>query len=431
MPVVIVVGAQWGDEGKGKIIDFLAEKANLVARYQGGPNAGHTVYIGKEKYVLHLIPSGILHKGVQCVIGSGVVVDPMVLLSEITTLRSRGIEVDDNLIISANAHIIMPYHLIMDKATENIKKNKKIGTTGKGIGPAYEDKIARYGIRAGDILQPKIFKEKLHENLFSANFLLESYFHLPALSTRQIYSDYLNYGRLLERYIGDTEMVVNQAIKKNLNLLFEGAQGTFLDVDHGTYPFVTSSNTIAGGACTGLGVGPTKINKVLGVSKAYTTRVGMGPFPTELKDEFGDYLRSKGKEFGATTGRPRRCGWLDLVMLRYAVQVNGLTGLAFTKIDILDGLDKIKICMAYEYQGKNYTQFPRNMDILTRCQPVYEEVDGWKEATSGVKTYESLPENARKYLKKIEDEIGINVQLISTGEERDSSVILENQFGLK
>ncbi len=429
MPVVIVVGAQWGDEGKGKIIDFLAEKANLVARYQGGPNAGHTVYIGKEKYVLHLIPSGILHKGVQCVIGSGVVVDPEVLLSEITTLRSRGIEVEDNLMISANAHLIMPYHLILDKAVESNKKNKKIGTTGKGIGPAYEDKIARYGIRVGDILQPKIFKEKLYENLFSANFLLESYFHLPALSARQIYNDYLNYGRLLEKYISDTEMVVNQAIKQNLNLLFEGAQGTFLDVDHGTYPFVTSSNTVAGGACTGLGVGPTKINKVLGVSKAYTTRVGMGPFPTELKDELGDYLRSKGKEFGATTGRPRRCGWLDLVMLKYAVQVNGLTGLAFTKMDILDGLDKIKICTAYEYQGKHYTQFPRNIDILTRCQPVYEEVDGWKEPTSGVKTYESLPENARKYLKKIEGELEILVQLISTGEERDNSIILENQFG--
>ncbi|MBT9165189.1 MAG: Adenylosuccinate synthetase [candidate division WS2 bacterium] len=301
MPVVIVVGAQWGDEGKGKIIDFLTEKANLVARYQGGPNAGHTVYIGKEKYVLHLIPSGILHKGVKCVIGSGVVVDPAVLLSEITTLRSRGIEVDDNLIISANAHLIMPYHLIIDKAVESIKKNKKIGTTGKGIGPAYEDKIARYGIRVGDILQPKLFEEKLYENLFTTNFLLENYFHLSTLSARQIYDDYINYGHLLERYISDTEMVVNQAIDKNWNLLFEGAQGTFLDVDHGTYPYVTSSNTVAGGACTGLGVGPTKINRVLGVSKAYTTRVGSGPFPTELKDDFGDYLRSKGKEFGATT----------------------------------------------------------------------------------------------------------------------------------
>lgn len=428
MSAIVIVGTQWGDEGKGKIVDFLTEKADIVARYQGGNNAGHTVVIKDEKYVLHLIPSGILHKGKKCIIGNGVVIDPLALITEIDTLREKGIKVDKNLLISKNAHLIMPYHIAIEKANENRRADKKIGTTGKGIGPSYTDKIARHGIRVVDLLYPNIFKEKLEANLSLVNFLLKDFYKTETLDSESIYKEYIKYAKKVENYISDTDLVVNKAIDAGKNVLFEGAQGTLLDIDHGTYPFVTSSNTIAGGACIGVGIGPTKINKVLGITKAYTTRVGEGPFPTELKDELGNYIRQKGGEFGATTGRPRRCGWLDILTLKHSIRVNGISGIALTKLDILDGIEKLKICVAYKYKGKEYEEFPKEAFILNNCEPVYIELPGWRESTIGIKSYEKLPSNAKKYIKKIEKLLGINIEIISTGQKRDDIIVLNEQF---
>ncbi|TAN41277.1 MAG: adenylosuccinate synthase [Nitrospirae bacterium] len=428
MSTVVIVGAQWGDEGKGKIVDCLTEKAEVVARYQGGNNAGHTVVINNEKYVLHLIPSGVLHKNKKCVIGNGVVIDPTALITEMEGLQKQGIEINDNLLISKNAHLIMPYHVALDKGNENSKGNKKIGTTGRGIGPAYADKIARHGIRAADLLNPGEFREKLFANLVTVNFLLENLYKTAPLDGETIYKDYMDHAKKLGPHIADTDIFVNDALDAGKNVLFEGAQGTLLDIDHGTYPFVTSSNTIAGGVCTGLGVGPTKIQKVLGIVKAYTTRVGEGPFPTELKDKLGDWLREKGGEFGATTGRPRRCGWLDIVILRHAKRLNGLTGIALTKLDILDGLEKIKICVGYKHDGKIYENFPKEAAVLGNCELVFEEVDGWKESTLGIKEFDKLPANARAYIKKIESLVGTEVQIISTGQKRDEIIVLKEQF---
>ncbi len=428
MSTVVIVGTQWGDEGKGKIVDFLTEKASVVARYQGGHNAGHTVVINNEKYILHLIPSGILHEGKKCIIGNGVVIAPDALIAEIDGLNARGINTDDNLLISKNAHIIMPYHIAIEKENENKRGNKKIGTTGRGIGPSYTDKVARHGIRMIDLLTPDVFKEKLSANLSTINFLLENFYKTAPLKADAIYDEYMRYAERLSRYIADTDLVINRAIDSGENILFEGAQGTLLDIDHGTYPFVTSSNTIAGGACTGLGVGPTKIKRVLGVVKAYTTRVGEGPFPTELKDELGETIRRKGGEFGATTGRPRRCGWLDMVILRYAVRINGLTGIALTKMDILDGMDRLKICIGYKYNGKLYEEFPKETEVLENCEPIYEEVDGWKESTLGIREFDKLPANARKYIKKIEEMLKTEVQIISTGQKRDEIITIKEQF---
>lgn len=428
MSTVVIVGTQWGDEGKGKIVDFLTEKANVVARYQGGHNAGHTVVINNEKYILHLIPSGILHKGKNCIIGNGVVIAPDALISEIDGLKERGIDTDGNLLISKNAHVIMPYHTAIEKENENRKGNKKIGTTGRGIGPSYTDKIARHGIRMMDLLTPNVFREKLSANLTTINFLLENLYKTAPLKADEIYDEYMRYAERLSKYIADTDVIINNKMDSGENVLFEGAQGTLLDIDHGTYPFVTSSNTIAGGACTGLGVGPTKINKVLGIAKAYTTRVGEGPFPTELKDALGESIRQKGGEFGATTGRPRRCGWLDMVILKYAIRINGLTGIALTKMDILDGMDKLKICIGYKYGGKLYEEFPKETEILENCEPVYEEVEGWKESTLGIKELDKLPANARKYIKKIEEMLKTEVQIISTGQKRDEIIVLKEQF---
>jgi len=425
MPTVVVVGAQWGDEGKGKIVDVLTERAEVVARYQGGNNAGHTVVINNEKYILHLIPSGILHKGKKCVIGNGVVIAPHALIKEIDGLKKRGIDIDNNLLISKNAHIIMPYHIAIEREHE---KNKKIGTTGKGIGPAYTDKIARHGIRAIDLLTPVVFKEKLSANLLIINFLLENMYKAAPLKAEEIYNEYMGYAERLAPYIVDTDIIVNNAIDSGQNVLFEGAQGTLLDIDHGTYPFVTSSNTIAGSACTGIGVGPTKINKVLGAVKAYTTRVGEGPFPTEIKDKLGEFIREKGGEYGATTGRPRRCGWLDMVALKHARRINGLTGIVITKLDILDGLDSIKICIGYKYNGRLYEEFPKEVEILENCVPVYEEIKGWKELTLGAKDFDRLPANAKAYIKKIEEMLNVEVQIISTGQKRDETIILKEQF---
>ncbi|MFZ6017171.1 MAG: adenylosuccinate synthase [Nitrospirota bacterium] len=428
MPNVIVVGAQWGDEGKGKIVDFLTEKADVVARYQGGHNAGHTVVINDEKFILHLIPSGILHKGKMCLIGNGVVVDPAALIEEIKGLEERGVEVGKNLFLSKNAHLIMPYHMVIDRESDRFKGTKRIGTTGRGIGPTYVDKMARIGVRVVDLLQPEVFREKLKVNLSDINFLLENLYGIPKFDIEDIYNKYMGYAEKLSEYIADTDIIINRMLSENRNVLFEGAQGTLLDVDHGTYPYVTSSNATAGGACTGLGVGPTKISKVLGVVKAYTTRVGSGPFPTEIKDSLGDKLRERGGEYGATTGRPRRCGWLDTVILRHSARINGLTGIAITKLDILDGIKKIKICTSYKYKGKIYEEFPKEINILEECEPNYEEVDGWSGSTIGIREFKRLPEGAKAYIKRIEEILRVEVQLISTGQRRDELIQIKEQF---
>lgn len=428
MPIIIVVGAQWGDEGKGKLVDFLTEKADIVARYQGGHNAGHTVVLRDEKYVLHLIPSGILHRDTVCIIGNGVVVEPAALIQEITGLQKRGVRISGNLLISKNAHLIMPYHLVLDRASERLKGKKCIGTTGRGIGPTYVDKMARTGLRIGDLLSPDVFMEKLRTNLKHINFLMKHLYKSPALNAGKIFEEYMEYGMSLKKHIADTDVIINKAISSGKNLLLEGAQGTLLDIDHGTYPYVTSSNSIAGGACTGLGIGPTKITKVLGVVKAYTTRVGSGPFPTEITDAIGQEIRAKGSEFGATTGRPRRCGWLDTVILRHASMVNGFSGIAVTKLDILDGLDKIKICTAYRYKGKVYKEFPKELDIFENCTPLYEEVAGWNKSTVGIREFKKLPVQAQAYIRRLEDLTGVKAHIISTGRKRDELIKLRDQF---
>jgi len=427
MPNVVVVGLQWGDEGKGKIVDFLSEKADVVARYQGGHNAGHTVVINNEKFILHLIPSGILYKGKTCLIGNGVVVDPSALIEEINGLKKRGVEIN-NLFLSKNAHLIMPYHVALDRENEKLRGTKSIGTTGRGIGPSYCDKIGRVGIRVADLLQPGIFREKLKANLFHVNFLLENLYKAPRYDIEEIYNEYMRYAKELSEYIADTDIIINKSISEKGNILFEGAQGTLLDIDHGTYPFVTSSNAIAGGACTGLGVGPTKISRVLGVVKAYTTRVGSGPFPTEIKDALGDTIREKGGEYGATTGRPRRCGWLDIVVLRHSVRINGITGIAVTKLDILDGLETIKICTSYRHNGMVYEELPKEINILEGCEPVYEEVEGWSASTLGVRHFNELPKSARAYIRRIEKLLHVKVHMISTGQRRDELILLKDQF---
>jgi adenylosuccinate synthase len=428
MSNVIVVGSQWGDEGKGKIVDFLAKKADVIARYQGGHNAGHTVVINNDKFILHLIPSGILYKSKICLIGNGVVVDPDALIEEIKGLQKRGIEVGKNLFLSKNAHLIMPYHIAIEKEKEQIRGTKKIGTTGRGIGPAYVDKMARVGIRVSDLLLPKVFKEKLAENLRDINFLLENLYKVKPFDINDIYKKYMGYAKKLSDYIADTDIIINSMIAKNKNILFEGAQGTLLDIDHGTYPYVTSSHPSAGGACIGLGVSPTKISKVIGVIKAYTTRVGGGPFPTEIIDSLGIKIREKGGEYGATTGRPRRCGWLDMVVLRHSVRINGFTGLAITKLDILDGIEKIKICTSYKYKGKIYKEFPKDISIFEECEPVYEEIPGWTKSTAGIKDFYKLPEAAKSYIKKIEEILEVKVNLISTGQRRDELIQIQTIF---
>jgi adenylosuccinate synthase len=428
MPVLVVVGAQWGDEGKGKIIDLLTERADIVARYQGGHNAGHTVVVGMDEFILHLIPSGILHKGKMCIIGNGVVVDPGALIEEMDGLRRRGIDFDENLLISQNAHLIMPYHKAVDVASEKLKGNKKIGTTGRGIGPAYADKISRKGIRMADLLDPEVFREKLTANTGEANFLLERYYNAPLVHLDQVYDEYLAYAKRLRRYIADTTLVLGQAIKKNKRVLAEGAQGTHLDVDHGTYPYVTSSSATAGGACTGLGIGPNTITEIMGIVKAYTTRVGSGPFPTEQENAIGELLRSRGKEFGATTGRPRRCGWADTLVIRHSARVNGLTSIALTKLDVLDTLAEIKICVGYKYQGKLYEEMPGDLAVLEKGTPQYITMPGWKQTTIGIKKYDDLPKKARTYVEKLCKLCGVKPAIISTGARRDETIVLEKPF---
>lgn len=428
MPVVIVVGAQWGDEGKGKIVDYLTRKASMVARYQGGHNAGHTVVIKDKKYVLHLIPSGILHKGTTCIIGNGVVVEPSALIGEIEGLKTQGIPVGANLLLSKSAHLIMPYHIALDKASEESKGKKSIGTTGRGIGPTYVDKMARSGIRVGELLTPDLFMEKLEVNVRQANILLKNLYNQKGFSAKKIFAEYMGYAKKLGSHIADTDLIINQAIASRKNVLLEGAQGTLLDIDHGTYPFVTSSSAVAGGACTGLGIGPTKISKVVGIVKAYTTRVGSGPFPTELHDRTGEMIREKGGEFGATTGRPRRCGWLDTVILRHSAMINGLTGMVITKLDILDGFKTLKICTGYRYKGKLITEMPKELGIFDKCIPVYEEMEGWQESTLGVRKLAALPRQARAYIKRMEELVGVRADVISTGQKRDELITIREQF---
>lgn len=430
MANVIIVGAQWGDEGKGKVVDIYTENANDVVRYQGGNNAGHTLVVGNEKTILHLIPSGILHEGKRCIIGNGVVLDPKVFLQEIDNLKAKGYLQDDaQLVVDGNVHIIMPYHKAIDIAREKASGARKIGTTGRGIGPTYEDKIGRRGIRLSDMVRPEIFARKVAEMLPEKNFFLEKFLGEAPLDEQQILDEYGEYARRLTRYLGCASTLLNQSISQGHNILFEGAQGSLLDVDHGTYPYVTSSSTIAGGACTGTGIGPRFVDAVVGISKAYVTRVGEGPFPTELHDDMGERLRQAGQEFGSTTGRPRRTGWFDAVALREAVRTNGMTGLAITKLDVLNELETIRICTAYTCEGERLETFPRDAEVLGRCTPVYEEMPGWQCDISGAQRMEDLPEQARAYLRTLEEVTGCPVVLVSVGPRRDQTIQVENPFG--
>jgi len=422
MSAIVVVGAQWGDEGKGKIIDILAQDSDYVVRFQGGNNAGHTIVTDGEKFILHLIPSGILHKGKICIIGNGVAVNPEALVEEIDGLRSRGVEVDNNLLLSEEAHLIFPYHPTLDELREIKKGPQKLGTTKRGIGPCYVDKMARCGIRMVDLLNDEVFREKLESNLKEKNEIFNKVYGFTGFSFEEIYDRYTKCSQRLAGYVTNTSLVINKAISQGKRILFEGAQGTLLDVDHGTYPFVTSSNSSAGGVCAGTGVGPTKIDKVIGVVKAYTTRVGEGPFPTEFGPQFMDKIRTKGKEFGATTGRPRRCGWFDAVVVRHSCVVNGLDEIAITKLDVLDELEKINICTGYRYNDKVYENFPADLQVMKSSKPIYEECDGWLEDTTRVDKYEKLPLNARKYLERISELLKTKISMVSTGSGREQVI---------
>lgn len=423
MANTILVGAQWGDEGKGKIIDFLTEKAEVVVRSQGGNNAGHTVEVGATKYVLHLIPSGILRKGTMCIIGNGVVLDPGALAGEIDKLHGQGIEVSpENLLISDSAHLVMPYHRLLDGARESAKGDRKIGTTKRGIGPTYSDKAARTGLRLGDLMQPELFAELLALRLEEVNPILQG-FGLEALDYQTLLTETLAAGERLRPFVGNTVVAVHAALKAGKEMLFEGAQGTFLDIDHGTYPYVTSSNTTAGGACTGSGMPPHRIDSVMGVMKAYTTRVGEGPFPSE-SDVLSDYLHGLGREFGATTGRARRCGWFDAVATRYSGMVNGIDQLAVTNLDGLDEMKSIEICVAYDLDGKRLEIPPNDVRALARCKPIYIEVAGWNQSTRLARTWTDLPELARSYLLKIAELTGARLAIASVGPNREETIVL-------
>lgn len=427
MSNIILVGAQWGDEGKGKIIDLLANQADYIVRYQGGNNAGHTIVVKGKQVILHLIPSGILHQGKICLIGNGLVVDPKCLIEEIEYIKSFGIDLKDRFFISYDCHLIFPYHQILDKTKEEQKGSKKIGTTGRGIGPCYMDKIARTGIKLRDLFDKDNFQERLNTVLREKNEILTKIYGKESLNADEIFKEYFSYGKILEPYAADVSIKLDQAIKQGKHILFEGAQGTLLDIDHGTYPYVTSSNATAGGACTGTGVGPTRINKTLGVVKAYTTRVGEGPFVTEFEQKMDELIRSKGKEFGATTGRARRCGWFDAVMVRYAVRVNGLDCVAITKLDVLDDLKEIKICTAYKYKGKILRDFPNDIETLLHAEPVYETFAGWMCPTTGIRKFEDLPLAAQAYIKTIANMIGTNVDIVSVGPGREETIFLKQE----
>ena len=428
MANIIVVGSQWGDEGKGKIVDLLTAEADVVARYQGGNNAGHTVVIGGEQHILHLIPSGILHPGKKCIIGNGVVIDPGAIIEEMDGLAEKGLSLQGSLFISKRAHVIMPYHKTLDGASEVRKGGSKIGTTGRGIGPAYVDKMARSGLRMSDLVDEDILKEKVERNLEEVNLVLEHVYGLEKYDPKAVFEEYREHGRRLRPFVEDTALLLNRAHTDHKNILFEGAQGTMLDIDHGTYPFVTSSSSTAGGACTGTGFGPTRIDGVLGVVKAYTTRVGAGPFPTELTDKMGDLIQRRGREFGATTGRRRRCGWFDAVVVRYSAMINGLTGICLTKLDVLDECDKLCICTGYKYKGSVMREMPPEPEVFAKCEPVYDEVPGWMASTLGKTSVSELPQTAQDYVKRLEDEVGVEFVIISTGPDRDETIIKYNPF---
>jgi adenylosuccinate synthase len=426
MPNIVVVGTQWGDEGKGKVVDVITPHVNVVVRYQGGNNAGHTVVVGRDKYVLHSIPSGILHAGCRCVVGCGVVIDPGALIDEMESLVRRGVTLDGNLFISKNAHLIMPYHPALDRASEAKLGKRRIGTTGKGVGPAYVDKAARVGIRMVDLLNERLFREKLEINVAQKNRILREIYDAQTFTVDEILNTYLRYAGWLAPYITDTALLLMKWIDSGYSVLFEGAQGTMLDIDHGTYPFITSSSTTSGGAATGTGVPPTRLDGVLGVSKAYTTRVGGGPFPTEMTGAIAEHIRARGNEYGATTGRPRRCGWFDAVVARYAVRINGLDTVALTKLDVLDQCETVKICTGYRYRGELLTDFPEDENVIAAVEPFYEEVSGWLAPTAGAKNEADLPAKARRYLERLEELIGAPFCLISTGAQREETILCED-----
>lgn len=423
MSVRVIVGAQWGDEGKGKIVDLLAEECDIVARYQGGANAGHTLVVDGRKYVLHLIPSGILHDGVICVIGNGVVIDPVALIEEIALLESFGISIEGRLKISHKAHLIMPYHKLLDKLQEG---DQNIGTTGRGIGPAYVDKYNRSGIRIVDLLDRVTLEELMRRNIEQKNQWLRKVYDAPELDLEKTVAEYIEFDQKIDPYITDTAEYLNDAWRSGKRLLLEGAQGALLDVDHGTYPFVTSSSPTSGGACTGLGIPPTAITGVIGVAKAYLTRVGTGPFPTELLDATGERLRTEGSEFGATTGRPRRCGWLDLFALRYSAMINGITDLVLTKLDVLDGFEELKLCVGYEIDGRAIRHFPSDCRVLERVTPVYESYPGWNVSLANCRTYADLPKETRNYIEAIGAYVGAHVSHIGLGPERSQVIVISN-----
>ncbi|MFQ5570644.1 MAG: adenylosuccinate synthase [Rhodothermales bacterium] len=422
MSVTVVIGSQWGDEGKGKIVDLLSPEVDIVARYQGGANAGHTICWGDQTFVLHLVPSGIFHEGVTCVIGNGVVIDPVALMDEIATIQNLGYEVAGRFFISHNAHLIMPYHKKVEEARERARDAGAIGTTGRGIGPAYVDKFARTGIRVVDLLDRDVLRKKLKHSIDEKNAILKSVYGAEELDVEQIIEEYVEFDKRIDPYVTDTAAYLNTALQAGKHVLAEGAQGSLLDVDFGTYPFVTSSHPTAGGACTGLGVPPIAINRVIGIVKAYCTRVGNGPFPTELEDETGEQLREVGHEFGATTGRPRRCGWLDLVALRYTAMVNGFTELAITKLDVLTGLEELNVCTSYQYGEKKVTRFPAEVQTLESMEPVYITLPGWTEDITGVSRFEDLPHAAREYLQFVADYMGVGISMISTGPKRSQTI---------
>jgi len=424
MSVRIVLGTQWGDEGKGKIVDLLTEEADAVVRYQGGANAGHTVRIDEKEFILHLIPTGILHPDKICIIGNGVVVDLETFFKEIEELKDKGISVENRLLVSDRAHLVMPYHKVIEKLNEQNKGDQKIGTTLRGIGPACLDKVGRTGIRMADLLNEEVFLRRLDLNFKLKHSYLKQLGDEQINSLKEESKEVLALRDNISPHLIDSSVFLNQKIKEDKSILFESAQGTFLDIDFGTYPYITTSHPTAGGACVGSGVGPTLIDEVIGVVKAYTTRVGDGPFPTELKDKTGQLLRQSGNEFGATTGRPRRCGWLDFVMLKYAVRINGLSKLAITKLDVLDNVDTIKVCTRYQYNDQEIYEFPSDLDVLSNLKPVYQELPSWKKNTNGLTNYKDLPDNAKRYLDFIEENLFVPIYLVSTGSKRDQTIFV-------
>lgn len=428
MPVAVVVGMQWGDEGKGKIIDLLSEGAEVIARFQGGHNAGHTICFDGNQYILHLIPSGIFHPGTFCVIGNGVVVDPLALVEEMRQLEAAGIDLENRLMLSARANIILPYHGTSDTSRESADRFLKIGTTGRGIGPSYADKMARLGIRACDFRDPQRLRQRLKDNYDEKKQILKNLYGRELMDFDCMFDELLGFRETILKYIGDTHTLLRGEIAAGKKILCEGAQGTMLDVDFGTYPFVTSSNATAGGACTGLGIPPTKIDRVVGVIKAYTTRVGEGPFPTELHDEFGEKLRQAGREFGSTTGRPRRCGWFDGMVAKYAIGINGIDSMVLTKIDVLDQFETIQVCTGYKYKGSVIEEMPADLEILQNCEPVYREYQGWMQNTVGIASYDEMPDNAKRYVEGLSELLGVPWLMVSTGPGREQTISLGELF---